>query len=63
MRIHIDPDTCNGHGQCTFAAPSILSMGDDGRPVYVPDVPEEFEAEAEDAASLCPLQAISLDID
>lgn len=60
MRVSVDTGLCNGHGQCTFAAPDVFSMGDDGRPVHPDQVPAGAEAQAEDAAALCPMQAITL---
>lgn len=60
MRVSVDRSLCRGQGQCTFAAPGIFSMGGDDRPVHPDLVPQGMESEAEDAAALCPMQAITL---
>lgn len=60
MRVTIDAAVCNGHGQCTFAAPEVFVMGDDGRPKHPQHVPEGSEGGVEDAAALCPMQAITI---
>jgi len=58
MKIVVDMNVCQDHGQCVFAAPEIFSLDDNGHLVYQSDVDEAFREKAEDAADVCPLQAI-----
>jgi ferredoxin len=58
MKIVVDMNVCQDHGQCVFAAPEIFSLDDDGHLVYQSDVDEALREKAEDAADVCPLQAI-----
>jgi ferredoxin len=30
MKIHVDPELCDLHGQCVFAAPEIFAFDDAG---------------------------------
>jgi ferredoxin len=60
MRIHVDSELCDLHGQCVFAAPEIFSFDDAGELVYVADVDDALAAKAQAAASVCPTGAITL---
>jgi len=54
-------DKCQDHGQCVFAAPKVFSLNAEGHLEFVAE-PGESEREAvEDAADVCPVQAISLE--
>ena len=61
MRIVVDRDLCDLHGQCVFAAPELFEFDDDGELTYKADVPPELEAKARAAASVCPAAAIELE--
>jgi ferredoxin len=61
MKIVVDANLCQDHGQCVFAAPEIFSLNDQGHLVYVSDVDESLRDKAEDAADVCPLQAITVE--
>jgi ferredoxin len=61
MKIVVDANLCQDHGQCVFAAPEIFSLDDQGHLVYVSDVDESLRDKAEDAADVCPLQAITVE--
>lgn len=58
MRVTVDLDLCQDHGQCAIAAPVVFQMNDDGKLVYdgTPDDSQRFEVEQ--AADVCPVQAI-----
>ena len=60
MRIVVDRDTCMEHGQCVIAAPDIFRFDDDGKLEYVEYPDAGLRDLAEDAADVCPTQAISL---
>lgn len=59
MRVDIDRDLCLESGQCAYMQPLVFELDDGGTP-HVKSV-EFGDAErqaAEDAAELCPSQAI-----
>ncbi|MFI1676719.1 MULTISPECIES: ferredoxin [unclassified Streptomyces] len=61
MRVIVDLDVCQDHGQCVFAAPDIFRLDDEGRLAYVDAPDAALRADAEDAADVCPLQAIRVE--
>jgi ferredoxin len=60
MKVHVEADICDLHGQCVFTAPEIFSFDEAGELVYVADVPDDLAAKARSAASVCPTGAIEL---
>jgi ferredoxin len=60
MKIHVDREVCDLHGQCVLSAPDIFSFDDDGELTYLPEVSDELGARAEAAASVCPTGAIEV---
>lgn len=60
-RICVDLEKCKLHGQCVIAAPEIFSFGKDGQLVWVEQIEESQRASAEQAADVCPEQAITLE--
>ncbi|MEV0114524.1 ferredoxin [Streptomyces sp. NPDC050844] len=61
LRITVDMKVCQDHGQCVFAAPDVFTLDDDGRLAYVATPDDSLRADAEDAADVCPLQAIRVE--
>ena len=61
MRVSVDRSLCDLHGQCVFAAPELFKFDDDGELEYTAEVPEELEAKARAAASVCPAAAIEIE--
>lgn len=52
-------ENCIACGMCVNVCPEVFSMSDSGYAVAIDeDVPGEVEANAEDAASGCPVDAI-----
>ncbi|MBV6757407.1 MULTISPECIES: ferredoxin [Rhodococcus] len=69
MKLAVDLNQCENHGQCTFATPSLFSLTDEGLLSFRSTAQDEYvsadltEADAEAAAAavdMCPMQAISL---
>lgn len=61
MRVEVDPNICEGHGQCNAVAPEIYDLDEDGYClIRNPDVPPELETAATEGAFACPVQAISI---
>jgi ferredoxin len=61
MKVRVDRDLCDEHGQCTIAAHNVFQMNDDGALEYDDDPADALRAEIEEAADVCPVQAIFLD--
>jgi ferredoxin len=68
MKVEVDLNKCQDHGQCVYAAPELFALDDDGRlslrsratDVYTADVDEANTEELYEAAEVCPLQAITV---
>ena len=60
VKIHVDMNLCEFHGQCVFIAPKEFRFeGDDL--VYSEEVAEEHRARVERAAKSCPQLAIKVE--
>jgi ferredoxin len=62
MKVHVDPEKCQGHTLCAMRAPDLFELSEiDGHSSAVADeIPVGREADASEAARSCPEQAISL---
>ena len=61
MRVEVNPNICEGHGQCNAVAPQVYDLDDGGYClIRNPEIPLELEAEAEAGALACPVQAITV---
>jgi ferredoxin len=62
VRVHVDPDVCQGHGVCHMSAPDVFHLRDEDGHSYV--VSEVVAADQEEAARLgslsCPERAITI---
>lgn len=70
MKFTVDLERCENHGQCTYSAPDVFSLDDDGRLSlreqvgrdYVSStVPAHLEEDVEEAADVCPALAITIE--
>ncbi|MEV7184214.1 ferredoxin [Kitasatospora sp. NPDC093102] len=61
MKVVVDMNKCQDHGQCVFAAPDVFRFDDDGRLAYVVHPDEALRGDVEEAADVCPLQAIRIE--
>jgi ferredoxin len=61
MKVVVDMNKCQDHGQCVFAAPDVFSMDDGGHLVYLSGPDAALRDEVEEAADVCPLQAIRIE--
>lgn len=62
FKVVVDFNVCQDHGQCVFAAPEVFQLDDAGRLVVLVDEPDEsLRARVEDAADVCPVQAITIE--
>ena len=65
MKVHVEPDLCQGHGRCYATAPEVFEPDDLGNGLEVGDgaVPPGLEAKARLAVANCPERAITVDED
>lgn len=62
MKVVVDPDMCQDHGQCCFAAPEVFQLDAAGHlVVLVTDPDESLRDKVEEAADVCPMQAITVE--
>ncbi|WP_327582865.1 MULTISPECIES: ferredoxin [unclassified Nonomuraea] len=61
LKVVVDMNKCQDHGQCVFAAPDVFQLDDAGHLAYVAEPDESLRADVEDAADVCPLQAITIE--
>jgi ferredoxin len=62
IRVVVDRDLCQDHGQCVFAAPQVFELDEEGTLVVLQEeVGEDLRANVEEAADVCPVQAITIE--
>jgi ferredoxin len=62
MRVHVDPDRCQGHNRCYALAPELFEVDDLGMASALGDgtVPTGLEEKARLAVANCPEFAVSI---
>lgn len=62
MKVHVDPEKCQGHNRCFALAPELFDVDDLGNAHEVGDgeVPPELADKARLALANCPEYAISI---
>ena len=61
MKVHVDMNLCQSHGECEAVAPDVFHLGDDDVLVWEEDVPDERRADMQAAVNACPMMAISIE--
>lgn len=62
IRVRVDPDLCQGHGNCALSAPELFLLDDEGFAHVADDaVPDAAAAAARLGAAGCPERAITTD--
>ncbi|MFE6774948.1 ferredoxin [Streptomyces sp. NPDC057702] len=61
MKVVVDMNTCQDHGQCVFAAPEVFHFDDTGHLAYLAHPDDGLSEAVEEAADVCPLQAIRIE--
>jgi ferredoxin len=61
VKVRVDMNLCQSHGECVFAAPDVFELGDDDVLRWKEDVDESRRAAVEEAVNACPMMAISID--
>ena len=62
IRVHVDPEKCQGHNRCYAIAPELFDVDDLGQAHELHDgaVPADLEDKARRAVANCPEYAISI---
>lgn len=60
VKVSVDSDVCEAHGQCNIIDPELFPLDDDGYCAIGRDkpVPAGKEAAAEQGVDVCPVQAL-----
>lgn len=61
MKVHVDMNLCQSHGECVAPAPDVFQLGDDDVLQWQEEVDESRRAAVEQAVNACPMMAISTD--
>ena len=62
IRVVVDRDVCQDHGQCVFASPQVFELDEEGKLVVLQEeVDESLRDVVEEAADVCPVQAITIE--
>jgi ferredoxin len=61
MKVHVDMNLCQSHGECVEVAPDVFELGDDDVLVWQEDVDESRRADMEEAVDVCPMLAIRIE--
>ena len=70
MHIVVDLTKCQDHGQCVYSAPNVFALDESGRLAFRAEatdtyvsaqLDESLRDEVEEAADICPLQAITIE--
>jgi ferredoxin len=63
MKVHVDPERCQGHTLCAMIAPEVFQLDDvDGHSTAIipGEIPADLEAKTREACRSCPEQAITI---
>lgn len=58
MKVSVDLALCQDHGQCAIAAPEVFRINDEGHLEYDGAPAAALLEYVEEAADVCPVQAI-----
>jgi ferredoxin len=61
VKVNVDMNLCQSHGECVTVAPDIFQLGDDDVLAWQEDVSEDRREAVEEAVNVCPMMAISID--
>ncbi|HZA57735.1 MAG TPA: ferredoxin [Solirubrobacterales bacterium] len=61
MKVVVDMNLCQSHGECAVVAPEVFELGDDDVLRWEEDVGEELREKVEEAVERCPMMAIRIE--
>lgn len=62
ITITVDTNACQNYGQCCFEAGDVFQLDDNGQLVFRSQATDDRLEDVEQAADVCPMQAISLSL-
>lgn len=60
MKVDVDMDLCQAHGECAFAAPEVFELDDEDQLHWVAEPDESLRDKVQQAAKNCPVSAIQV---
>ena len=60
MKVRVDMNLCQSHGECVLVAPDVFDLGEDDVLTWKQDVEESRRAEVQEAVDACPMLAARL---
>jgi ferredoxin len=61
MKVLVDMNLCQSHGECVVVAPDVFELSDDDVLRWTEDVEESRRAAMEEAVEVCPMTAIRIE--
>ena len=61
MKVRVDMNLCQSHGECAALAPEVFELGEDDVLRWKEDVDEDLRAKVEAAVDACPMMAIRIE--
>lgn len=63
MKILVDYELCEGHGECVIAAPEVFDIDDSGEKVVLlqEEPSEDLRSKVNDAVMMCPIAALQVE--
>jgi ferredoxin len=61
MKVLVDMNLCQSHGECVAVAPDVFELGEDDVLRWKEDVDEARRGAMEEAVEVCPMMAIRLE--
>ena len=61
MKVLVDMNLCQSHGECVVVAPDVFELGEDDVLRWTEDVEESRRAAMEEAVEVCPMMAIRIE--
>ena len=61
MKVLVDMNLCQSHGECVAVAPDVFELGDNDVLQWKEDVDESRRADMEQAVEVCPMMAIRIE--
>jgi len=58
LKVDVDMDLCQSHGECVFAAPEVFELDDDDQLHWVAEPDESLREKVRQAEKVCPVSAI-----
>jgi ferredoxin len=61
MKVEVDMNLCQSHGECVLVAPDVFELGDDDVLVWQEQVSDDRRSVVQDAVDACPMMAIRIE--